>query len=129
MAFDRSWYDNAMFVLKKILAPFFMPVSVVFILTLAGLFCLYFTRRQKAGKVLVAVAFGFLGLLSYDQVSNMLARPLEQEYPPLINMEYAQGVKWIVVLGGGSQIDESLPASTYLSEASLFRLLRGGIPL
>jgi len=112
-----------MFLLKKILSPFFMPVSVVFTLALVGLFCLYFTRRQRTGKVLVTVAFGLMGMLSYDQVSNLLARPLEQEYPPIMNIEPVQGVKWIVVLGGGSEVDPRLPSSTYLSDASLCRLL------
>lgn len=40
-----------MYLLKKIIAPFFMPVSGLLFLALAGLFCLWFTRKQKTGKV------------------------------------------------------------------------------
>ena len=52
----------------------------------------------------------------------MLAKPLEQEYPPLKHFEALKGVKWVVVLGGGSSVDPRLPPSTYLSYASLIRL-------
>ena len=55
----------------------------------------------------------------------MLARPLEQEYPPITDFRAYEGVKWIVVLGGGSSVDPSLPVSTYLSDASLFRVSEG----
>lgn len=114
-----------MFLLKKLISPLFMPVSVVLMLALVGLFCLWFTRRQRTGKVLVTVAIGLLGLLSHDCVSNLLAGPLEKKYPPITNMASVQGVKWIVVLGGGSEVDPKLPASTFLSGPSLVRLLEG----
>ncbi|MDZ7696518.1 MAG: hypothetical protein U5R49_06200 [Deltaproteobacteria bacterium] len=122
-----------MFLIKKILAPLFMPLSAVLLLALVGLFCLWFTRKQRTGKVLVTVAVGLLGLLSYDQVSGLLAGPLEGKYPPIMSTESVQGVKWVVVLGGGSEVDPRLPPSTYLSDASLIRLLEGvslhkGIP-
>jgi len=64
----------------------------------------------------------FLGLLSYGAVSDMLAKPLEQKYPPITDFQAVKDVKWIVVLGGGSSVDPALPLSTYLSEASLVRL-------
>ena len=77
------------------------------------------------GKVFLTVSIALLGLLSYGQVTNMLAKPLEQKYPPLTDFRAYEGVKWIVVLGGGSSVDPSLPASTYLSDASLFRVSEG----
>ena len=110
-----------MFLLKKIISPFFMPVPVVLLLALLGLFFLWFTRRQKTGKVLVTISTLLLGFFSYGAVTDMLVEPLEQEYPPLMNMEDFQGVKWIVVLGGGSGVDPSLPRSTYLSDASDYK--------
>jgi len=66
------------FVLKKIISPFFMPLSASLVLALLGLFFLCFTRRQKTGKVLVTISTLLLGFLSYDAVSDMLARPLEE---------------------------------------------------
>jgi len=114
-----------MFLLKKLIAPFLMPLPMVLILALVGLFCLWFTRRQKTGKILVTVAVGLLGLLSYDGVSDMLARPLEKRYAPLTHAKEIQDVKWVVVLSGGSGVDGALPSSTYLREASLRRLAEG----
>ena len=67
----------------------------------------------------------FLGILSYDAVSDMLAGPLEEKYPPIRSFENIQDVKWIVVLGGGSGVDPGLPCSTYLCEASMARLSEG----
>jgi uncharacterized SAM-binding protein YcdF (DUF218 family) len=113
------------FVFKKLLSPFFMPVPVCLVLAVLGLVFLWFTRRQKTGKVLLSISTVFLGLVSYGSVSDILARPFEQKYPPLRSFESLQDVKWIVVLGGGSIVDPGLPLSTYLSDASLFRLSEG----
>ncbi len=101
------------------------PLSASLLLALVGLFCLWFTRRQKTGKAFVTIAIGLLGFLSYGAVSDMLARPLEEKYPPLRSFENIKDVKWIVVLGGGSGVDPGLPLSTYLCEASMARLSEG----
>jgi len=102
-----------------------MPVPACLLLAVLGLIFLWFTRKQKTGKVLLTISTVFLGLLSYDAVSDMLARPLEEKYPPIRSFENIQDVKWIVVLAGGSGVDYALPSSTYLSEASLVRLSEG----
>ena len=59
--------------------------------------------------------------MSYGAVSDMLVKPLEH-HPPLTAFQTLKDVKWIVVLGGGSEVDQALPLSTYLTEASLKRL-------
>jgi uncharacterized SAM-binding protein YcdF (DUF218 family) len=108
--------------LKKIISPFFLPVPACLLIALIGLFFLWFTRRQKTGKVLVTIATLVLAFFSYSGVSDILVRPLEQKYPPITDFQALKGVKWIVVLGGGSTVDHALPLSTYLSDASLARL-------
>jgi len=113
------------FLAKKLISPFLNPLSAGLSLALLGLIFLWFTRRQKTGKVLVTIATVLLGFLSYGAVSDMLARPLEEKYPPIRSFENIQDVKWIVILGGGSGVDPGLPLSTYLSEASLVRLSEG----
>jgi len=95
-----------MFLLKKIIAPFFMPVPACLLLALVGLFCLWFTRKQKTGKVFVTISVLLLGFFSYGAVSDMLAKPLEQEYPPITDIQAYKGVKWIVVLGGGQTTED-----------------------
>ena len=107
------------FFAKKLISPFLNPLSASLLLALLGLFFLWFTRRQKTGKVLITISTVLLGFFSYGAVSDIVVRPLEEKYPPLRNFENIQDVKWIVVLEGGSGVDPDLPPSTYLSEASL----------
>ena len=113
------------FLLKKIVAPFLLPVPVSVFLLLIGLVFLWLTRRQKTGKMLVTMAFIVLALFSSGGVSDVLIRPLEQKYSPVTNFEASKDIKWIVVLGGGSTATPGLPLSTYLSAASLFRHSEG----
>ena len=111
-----------MFLLKKIVGPFFQPIPLCLSLLLLGLFFLVFTRKKKSGKVLVGVGTSILAIFSYGGTSDIMVRPLEQKYPPITDFQKLKSVKWIVVLGGGSTFDPALPLSTYLSAASLVRL-------
>jgi len=114
-----------MFLLKKIVAPLFFPMTLTLGILIFGLFLLSLTRRQKTGKIVVLIGIIFLGMLSYGAVSDVLLRPLEYQYPPLLNLKSIQNVKWIVVLGGGHVSDPKLPITSKISEASLVRLIEG----
>jgi uncharacterized SAM-binding protein YcdF (DUF218 family) len=114
-----------MFLLKKIVAPLFFPVTLALGILLLGLFLLSLTRRQKAGKIVVLIGIIFLGMVSYNAVSDKLLQPLEYQYPPLLSLENIRNIKWIVVLGGGHTSDPKLPITSQLSEASLIRLVEG----
>ena len=114
-----------MFLLKKIVAPLFFPMTLILGILLLGLFLVSLTRKQKTGKVIVLIGIIFLGMLSYDAVSDKLLQPLEYQYPSLLSLENIQNVKWIVVLGGGHTSDPKLPITSQLSEASLIRLVEG----
>ena len=114
-----------MFLLKKITAPLFSPLCLCIELLLLGLFLLWFTRKQRAGKIIVSLGVILLCLLSYGAVSNSLLRPLEYKYPPLVHLEAVHDIKWIVVLGGGHISDPGIPATGQLSEASMARLVEG----
>lgn len=113
------------FFIKKLASPLLSPLNVSLVLALVGLFCLWFTRKQKTGRILVTLSTLLIGVLSYGMVSHILLMPLEQEHPPITEVEKFRDVKWIVVLGGGIAVDPELPLSTYLSEASLMRLSEG----
>ena len=54
-----------MSLLQKIFAPLFLPLSVCVLLLGIGIGLLWFTRRQRAGKVVVTAGFALLALLSY----------------------------------------------------------------
>jgi len=109
-----------MFIFKKIITPLFLPMSLCLILLLTGIFLLWFTQRQKTGKLLVSAGAILLLLLSCGDVSNKLIAPLEYKYPPLSTVP--SSVKWIVVLGGGHVSDSKLPVSSQISRESLVRL-------
>jgi len=114
-----------MFLLKKIVAPFFFPVPLCLGILLLGLFFLWFTRRQKTGKIVVSVGVLLLTVFSYGAISNTLLRPLEYKYAPLLSLEDMHHVKWVVVLGGGHTSDPRIPITSQLSNASTARLIEG----
>ena len=115
-----------MFLFKKLVAPFLMPVPFGLALVLLGLLLLWFTRRQRAGKRLATLGALLLLLLGYGFVSDRLLGGLERRHAPVTDVSAAAGrVRWVVVLGGGSSADEGLPAALRLSEASLARLVEG----
>ena len=72
-----------MFLFKKLVAPFLMPVPVCLALLVAGLALLWFTRRQRAGKSLATAGALLLVLFGYGFASNRLLVSLERQYPPV----------------------------------------------
>ena len=114
-----------MFLLKKILTPFFLPVSVCIEILLLGIILLLFTRWQKTGKFIVTIGLIVLTGVSYGPISKALMRPLEYKYPPLLNSGHLTEVKWVVVLGGGHISDPQIPVTSQVSSSALFRLVEG----
>ena len=121
-----------MFVMKKIVALFFYPVGLCLGIVILGLFCLWATRRQRLGKVLVTLGTVLLLLFSSSPISLGLLVPLEQRYPALLHPETVSwgpkssiSPKWIVVLGGGHVSDPRLPANSQISAAALGRVIEG----
>jgi uncharacterized SAM-binding protein YcdF (DUF218 family) len=118
-----------MFLIKKIVAPLFSPLSVIVGLMGVGLFLIWFTKKQKMGKILITIGTLLLFLFSYDAVPNHLLKPLEQRFPPIMLDSRANAaidtssVKWVVLLGGGHTMDRNLPVTSELSEESLVRLI------
>ncbi|MCP9496205.1 MAG: envelope biogenesis factor ElyC [Pyrinomonadaceae bacterium MAG19_C2-C3] len=115
-----------MFILKKIISAFLMPMPFCLLLIFAGLFLLWFTRRQKMGKVFVTVGAIVLTLCGYDIFARHIIKPLERQYPAFaINAEIQSSVRWIVVLGGGAAEDDFIAPTNQLSNASLARVVEG----
>jgi uncharacterized SAM-binding protein YcdF (DUF218 family) len=103
------------FLLKKILSPLFMPLCLSLEILLAGVILLWFTRRQRLGKILTTAGLLMLGALSLPAIANPLLATLEDRYPPLPGGTapaagaLPSGVRWIVVLGGGMTDDPRVP--------------------
>lgn len=114
-----------MFLFKKIVGPFFLPLSLCLEIFIVGLILLWFTKKKRAGKIFVSIGVALLILLSYGVLPNLLLRPLEYKYPPLLESKDIPNVKWIVVLGAGHTSDPQIPVTSQLSASSLFRLVEG----
>ena len=114
-----------MFILKKLVSPFLLPMPICFVLMAFGLLLLWFSRKQIAGKFFLSIGFFILFLFSYSIPSNSITAFLEYRYPPLLGNHTIQDVKWVVVLGGGHISDARLPATGQISPPSLFRLIEG----
>src|SRR4051812_45853002 len=113
-----------MLLFKKLVAPLLFPLPLCFLLMGAGFALLWFTRRQKAGRVIATSGFAILVVLSYGWISTPLLQSLERVYPPPGAADVAQA-KWIVVLGGGTSSDPSLPITSRATGTTLARLVEG----
>jgi uncharacterized SAM-binding protein YcdF (DUF218 family) len=109
-----------MFLFKKIITPLFYPLTLCLVLMAAGLFLLWFTRRQRGGRILVTIGIVMLAVVSSGPVSDRILGPLERSFPALMTVQ--EKVKWIVVLGGGHTSDPVLPVTSRISPESLHRL-------
>ncbi|MDM8523168.1 envelope biogenesis factor ElyC [Desulfococcaceae bacterium HSG8] len=111
-----------MFLFKKIISLFIYPMPLCFGISFAGLYLLWFTKKQRLGKILISTGICALFLMSSGPVSYFILRPLEKKCPPC---RVESSVKFIVVLGGGHVFNPKLPVSSQLNPYSLARLLEG----
>ena len=112
-----------MFFFKKLVSFFIMPLQLGFVMSFAGLYLLWFTKKQKIGKILCASGILWIFIFSLNPVGNLLLSPLERSF-----LKYESGaetVRYVVVLGGGHVSDQRLPVSSQISSDSLTRLIEG----
>ena len=99
-----------------------MPLPMCLAILLCGLLLLWFTRKQRIGKVIVTAGVIILTGLSYGIISDSLLRGFEDQYSPFL---IAENAKWVVVLGGGHTSDPDLPVTSQPSSGALVRLIEG----
>lgn len=123
-----------MFIFKKIFSKFLFPLPLILCLCLVGLYLLWFTKKQKLGKIFVSISAFVLLILSYGVVPDALLAPLEMEHKVflaenILNVNKPNNIngsiKYVVVLGGGHTSDPKLPLTAQLSKESLIRLTEG----
>lgn len=123
-----------MFLLKKIISPFLMPLTILLLMLLIGVMALWFGRRHRFGKVLVTCATMLLWLLSFGGIANWIVESLEQHYQAFHNptnvsadrgQSQTQKVRWVVVLGGGHYSGAETSFSGRLTPTSSARLIEG----
>ena len=117
--------------LVKIVSRLFFPVPVICELLVVGLVLIWFTRRLKAGKVLITAGTLMLVALSCPPLPTILLRTLEQRYHPVAPASLqaaagkSRGRTCIVVLGSGYSPDPSVDLNSHLSQDGVARLLEG----
>ncbi|MGR3220137.1 MAG: ElyC/SanA/YdcF family protein [Candidatus Anammoxibacter sp.] len=123
-----------MFIFKKIASQFFFPVPLVIYILIVAVFLLWFTNKQKTGKILVSIGIVLFLIFSYPGASNALLKHLERQYvtPDLNNLLGAAAqrndgkrINLIVVLGGGHTSDPDIPLTSRINQYSLVRLIEG----
>ncbi|MCG8566000.1 MAG: envelope biogenesis factor ElyC [Desulfobacterales bacterium] len=100
-----------------------MPMSLVLIAMVWGLYLLWFTRKQNQGKSILTLAVMGLVILGLPPVGNQFLLPLERKYPAYARQ--ASPIKYIAVLGNYAVDDETLPLPSRLGDASLHRTAEG----
>jgi uncharacterized SAM-binding protein YcdF (DUF218 family) len=83
--------------LKTLLRQLLLPPAGPLLVGFAGLLLL--RRRPRLARVLIALALGFLWLISTPLISDAIA-VLAQHYPPL-DLSRLDGAQAIAILGGG----------------------------
>jgi len=117
------------FILKKLVSRLLFPLPLGLGLAILGLILLWFTRRQKAGKVLVTLGVLLMFMLSTGFLSENLIAPLEARYPPYgLNDRYAiaeDQIRYVVVLAGGIPAIPGYPITRQVDGGSMARLVEG----
>jgi uncharacterized SAM-binding protein YcdF (DUF218 family) len=116
------------FLLKKIASRFLFPLPLSLEILLVGVILLWFTRRQRAGKLCVTVGVILLILFSSGVISDPLLARLEHRYPPLTlgqSGSEVPAIHYIVVLGGGANHDPDVPLTSHIAPALMVRLIEG----
>jgi len=108
-----------MFLLKKLISPFFFPLSLVIALLLIGTFV------ERGRRKILLVGIALLYLFSFGPSSYLMLRPLESRYSPVSESTLHRDVRWIVVLGGGMRDGMIHTPEDRLEEDSLRRVTEG----
>ncbi len=115
------------FVAKKMIGGMLLPPALMWELLVVGILLLWFSKRQRLGKVLVTLAGILFVTLGWEEVPDEVLYKLERHYPPLDVAKFDENAapKWVVVLGGGHSLDAGLPLSSQIAPHSLVRLVEG----
>ena len=113
-----------MYVFKKLVSRLLFPLPLCVELLVIGLVFLWFTKKQKTGKVLVTTGTALLLLFSCTAFSDLFLRPLETRYPALLpSAQLHSEPEWIAVLGQGYYPDPRLPPNAVINSTFLARLI------
>ncbi len=113
-----------MFLFKKIFAPFLFPLPLTLVCLTTGILLLWFSKKQKPGKIIVTLGIVLLVLSSFQITSNAILRPIEYKYPAFDSNSPTKA-DFVVVLGGGHISNDKMPLLSQIGRYSLVRLIEG----
>jgi len=113
------------FFLKKLLGEFLLPLPICLTLLGVGVGLLWRGRAVRAGKVLVTLGTVFLAAFSLGVSADLFVLPLESAYPPRPGGDFPEGIKWVVVMGGGHRSSPDYPPASQMGDSALRRLVEG----
>jgi len=108
-----------LFLLKKVISAFIMPINLVFILLILAL--IFFKSRPKSSFKYILSAVVLLLLSSMPITSNHLMMSIEDNYEAFTRS--SKPVDYIVILGNGHASNDALPVTSQLQVGSLQRLV------
>ena len=110
-----------MFLFKKIVSAFLLPIpSGLFLLLIAFIYLMF--NSYKKAKVFSFLALLWFALLSFQPISDAILKPLENAYPSLIE---TPKVQYVLVLGSGHKSDDELSISSQIKMVGINRLVEG----
>ncbi len=118
-----------MYSLVKCFATNLFPIPLCLVFFIVGLFFLWGTKKQTAGKVITTTGFAILLLCSSSFFPNMCLRYIEHKHISHIkNIEKENNlvdIKYIVVLAGAHILDSEIPITSQFNYQGLVRLIEG----
>ncbi len=108
-----------LFLLKKIITAFVMPINVVLLLLIFALF-VHRTKPKRSIKCLSLAIIILLGS-SFPPLSDWAMKSVEDGYPAYVRTDTS--VDYIVVLGCGHSSNAELPVTSQLATCSLQRMV------
>ena len=110
-----------MFLLKKIISAFLLPIPIGLFLLLISFIYLMFNSYKKA-KIFLFLGLSWFLFFSFQPISNALLEPLENTHKALLE---TPKVNYILVLGSGHKSDESLSITSQVKMVGINRLVEG----
>lgn len=112
-----------MFLVKNIAGELLSPLSISLLVLAIALVVLWFTPRQRLGKLLATAGLLLLASVGYGWLGGPAVRALEADFPPMTAPP--AGIKWVVVLGGGAWSKPDLPIIWRANPLTLARAVEG----
>ena len=110
-----------MFVFKKIVSAFLLPIPIGLFLLFIAFFYLMFNSYKKA-KIFLFLSLTWFLIFSFQPFSNAILSPLENSHQALL---LTPKVNYILVLGSGHKSDENLTITSQVKMVGINRLVEG----